>query len=162
MELFNDSIDLPPNQNFLTKLLSGLISPFRNISKKQWAALVVAALLIISIFITTGLAQKAQKFFSRAASEPGSYGYGSFGSGRYLGFSNIASPSPSVIQSASPVKKPGDTNGDGKVDIFDYNTIVTYFGRTDMTNPEVKKADLNNDNIIDIFDYNLVVSNFGK
>lgn len=40
---------------------------------------------------------------------------------------------------------PGDINGNGKVDIFDYNTLVSKFG-----NPYT------------IFDYNTLVANFGK
>ncbi len=40
---------------------------------------------------------------------------------------------------------PGDLNGDGHVDIFDYNLLVSKFG-----NPYT------------IFDYNNLVANFGK
>jgi hypothetical protein len=49
------------------------------------------------------------------------------------------------INGSPPVIKVGDINGDGKVDIFDYNLLVTKFG-----NPYT------------IFDYNQLVSNYGK
>ena len=69
------------------------------------------------------------------------------------------SPSPSSNPSPSDSAKPGDTDNDNDVDIFDYNIVVTDFGKTNDPNT---KADLDNDNDVDIFDYNLVVSNFGK
>lgn len=52
-----------------------------------------------------------------------------------------SSPSPSPSSSA----KPGDLNGDNKVNIFDYNLLVSKFG-----NPYT------------IFDYNKLVANYGK
>ncbi len=55
------------------------------------------------------------------------------------------SPSPSPSVSPSPSPRPGDLTGDGRVDIFDYNEIVSGFG-TKYT----------------IFDYNLLVANFGR
>ena len=74
------------------------------------------------------------------------------------------SPSPSVsvppTESPSPSpSKPGDTDNDNDVDIFDYNLILTDFGKINDPNT---KADLDNDNDVDIFDYNLVLSNFGR
>jgi hypothetical protein len=56
------------------------------------------------------------------------------------------------------VSVPGDANGDGKVDIFDYNLVVSNFGRTGADIP----GDVNKDGKVDIFDYNLVITNFGK
>jgi hypothetical protein len=50
-----------------------------------------------------------------------------------------------VYSSPTPPPKPGDLNGDGTVDIYDYNIIVANFG-----NPYT------------IFDYNILVANFGK
>ncbi len=44
-----------------------------------------------------------------------------------------------------PTSKPGDLNGDNKVDIFDYNIIVGNFGHP-----------------YTIFDYNTLIGNFGK
>jgi len=51
----------------------------------------------------------------------------------------------------------GDIDGDGDVDIFDYNFLVTNFGLTG-NNP----ADLDGERDVDIFDYNILVTNFGK
>jgi len=53
----------------------------------------------------------------------------------------------------------GDTDGDNDIDIFDYNLVITDFGKTNDPNT---KADLDNDDDVDIFDYNFVVSNFGR
>lgn len=54
--------------------------------------------------------------------------------------------------------KPGDANGDGKVDIFDYNLVVSNFGKVGSN----ILGDVNSDGKVDIFDYNLVITNFGK
>ncbi len=50
----------------------------------------------------------------------------------------------------------GDVNHDGKVDINDYNQLVSDFGKTNTS------SDINNDGKVDIFDYNILVGNFGK
>lgn len=65
---------------------------------------------------------------------------------------------PTPFPSSLP-SKTGDTDGDNDVDIFDYNKILTDFGKT---NDSSTTADLDNDNDVDIFDYNLVLTNFGK
>jgi len=73
---------------------------------------------------------------------------------------NIPAPSsPSPSPSPSAPVKPGDTDNNGDIDIFDYNQVVTDFGKTNDPNT---KADLDHDDDVDIFDYNFVVSNFGK
>lgn len=56
--------------------------------------------------------------------------------------------------------KPGDLNGDGKVDIFDYNLLVANFGKTGT--PGFSPADIDKNGKVDIFDYNELVANFGK
>lgn len=66
--------------------------------------------------------------------------------------------SPSPVISPSPTKM-GDIDGNGKVDIFDYNQLLTDFGKRNDSNT---KADLDNDDDVDIFDYNLLLSNYGK
>lgn len=52
----------------------------------------------------------------------------------------------------------GDLNADGKVDIFDYNLLVTNFGKTGSN----IVGDIDNNGKVDIFDYNQLVANFGK
>lgn len=59
------------------------------------------------------------------------------------------SPSPSLA---------GDVDGNGKVNIFDYNAILSDFGKTGTN----LASDLNKNGRVDIFDYNIVLSNFGK
>ncbi len=71
------------------------------------------------------------------------------------------SPTPSITPSIAPspsVVKPGDIDGNGRVDIFDYNTLLTNFNKTG-TNVQ---GDLNNSGKVDIFDYNILLTNFGK
>lgn len=74
------------------------------------------------------------------------------------------SPSPPPTSSPTPTPKPtplgGDIDKDGDVDIFDYNILVTNFGK--RTPQNLGGADLDNDGDVDIFDYNLVVTNFGR
>lgn len=73
------------------------------------------------------------------------------------------SPTPTPIKTPTPTLiavKPGDLNGDGKVDIFDYNIVVADFGKTGA--PGFSPADINRDGKVNIFDYNILIGNFGK
>ncbi len=63
----------------------------------------------------------------------------------------VESPNPS----ASSVRKIGDIDGNGKVDIFDFNILVGDFRGTNS------RSDLNSDGRVDIFDFNILLSNFG-
>ncbi len=54
---------------------------------------------------------------------------------------------------------PGDLDGDGDVDIYDYNQLVTDFGK--VGDPGFIPADININGSVDIFDFNILVSNFG-
>jgi len=65
---------------------------------------------------------------------------------------------PNVIYSptSSPSVKNGDFNKDGKIDIYDYNTLISVFGKSDTAH------DLTGDKKIDIFDYNKFINLFGK
>ena len=68
-----------------------------------------------------------------------------------------SSGSPSPTPTGSPSPLPGDINGNGKVDIFDYNLLITDFGKTTPS-----PADVDKNGKVDIFDYNILVGNFGK
>jgi hypothetical protein len=52
----------------------------------------------------------------------------------------------------------GDTNGDGHVNVFDFNILISNFGNQFCGNP----ADFNGNCQVDIFDYNILLNNFGK
>jgi hypothetical protein len=65
-------------------------------------------------------------------------------------------PTPTGVVCSS---KPGDVNGDGKVDILDIIEIVKVYLQPASANP---CADLNNDGIINILDIVLVIENYGK
>lgn len=52
----------------------------------------------------------------------------------------------------------GDIDGNGKVDIFDYNQMLSDFNKTGTN----LISDLNASGKVDIFDYNILLSNFGK
>lgn len=72
-------------------------------------------------------------------------------------------PSPTPVLSPSPAAspspaKPGDVDGNGRVDIFDYNTLLTNYGRTGTG----VSGDLDQNGRVDIFDYNILLTNFGK
>ncbi len=70
-----------------------------------------------------------------------------------------SSPSPAISPSPSPsTTKPGDVDGNNKVDIFDYNILLTNFGKTGIG--IAGDVDLNGK--VDIFDYNILLTNFGK
>lgn len=82
----------------------------------------------------------------------------------YTSLTSSASPSlaPAASQTASATPaasiKPGDTDGNGNIDIFDYNTLLTNFGRTGTG----LLGDFDNSGKVDIFDYNLLLTNFAK
>jgi parallel beta-helix repeat protein len=52
---------------------------------------------------------------------------------------------------------PADLDLNAKVDIFDYNLLVSEFGQTGD-----KQSDIDLNGKVDIFDYNILVANFGK
>jgi hypothetical protein len=78
--------------------------------------------------------------------------------------SPASSPSASVSSgvSATPVAssfgKVGDIDGNGKVDIFDYNILLTNFGKSGSA----IQGDLDSNGKVDIFDYNSFLTNYGK
>ncbi len=76
--------------------------------------------------------------------------------------SSAASPSPSTSAStypaSSPAGKAGDVDQNGKVDIFDYNLLLTDFGKNQPNLP----SDLDKNGKVDIFDYNVLLTNFGS
>lgn len=64
------------------------------------------------------------------------------------------SPSPA----ASVSNKLGDLDANGKVDIFDYNALLTNFGKSGAS----LIGDIDKNGKVDIFDYNILLTNFGK
>lgn len=66
--------------------------------------------------------------------------------------------SPSSIPSPTPAIKPGDVDGNGTVDIFDYSLILSDFGKSGSNLP----SNLDKIGGVDIFDYTIVLTNFGK
>jgi hypothetical protein len=64
----------------------------------------------------------------------------------------VVSPSPTTSV------KPGDIDGNGKIDIFDYNALLSDFGKTQNG----LLSDMDNNGKVDIFDYNLLLTNFGR
>ncbi len=66
-------------------------------------------------------------------------------------------PTPTATPTPTPTPLPGDLDRDGDVDIYDYNILVTNFGRTGTN-----VADIDGNGKVDIFDYNIIVTNFGK
>jgi hypothetical protein len=54
----------------------------------------------------------------------------------------------------------GDLDNNHKVDIDDYNLMVTHFNKTGAAG--FVTADINRNGKVDIFDYNELIGNFGK
>jgi hypothetical protein len=73
------------------------------------------------------------------------------------GVNPLLGGSPKIITCSTD---PADLNGDGKVDIYDYNILVADFGKTGT--PGWIPADIIKDGKVDIYDYNMLVGNFGK
>ena len=68
------------------------------------------------------------------------------------------SPSPSTAPSALP-QKPGDANGDTKVDGIDYVVWLNHYNQA-FTGPTY--GDFNNNSIVDGIDYVIWITNYGK
>jgi hypothetical protein len=60
---------------------------------------------------------------------------------------------------ATPQVKPGDANGDNKVDEADYTVWLSHFGTASLG---ISNGDFNNDGIIDGIDYAIWLTNYGK
>lgn len=75
---------------------------------------------------------------------------------------NVAAPTAIPVPSNTPVpvKIQGDLNNDNHVNIFDYNILVTNFGKTGTAG--FTPSDINRDGVVNIFDYNILVGNFGR
>lgn len=56
--------------------------------------------------------------------------------------------------------KSGDFDSDGDVDIYDYNQLLSTFGKTGRN--KFHPADTDGNGLVDIFDYNSVLEQFGK
>lgn len=68
-----------------------------------------------------------------------------------------STPNPSVI-AMYDIPNVADIIKNRKVDIFDFNILVTEFGDT---GPSVA-SDINQDEIVNIFDFNILLANFGR
>lgn len=55
---------------------------------------------------------------------------------------------------------PGDTNGDGVVNILDFNTLITHWGQN-VTNGATD-GDFNGDGVVNILDFNILITNWTK
>jgi hypothetical protein len=71
----------------------------------------------------------------------------------YLEFSPDSSP--------SPTPKPGDTNGDGLINLTDLTSLLSNFGKSGTGIGRVQ-GDLNGDSSVNLSDLTELLSNFGK
>lgn len=78
----------------------------------------------------------------------------------FTGVAEPTPPPPTPPPTPPTCQNNPDINRNGSVDIFDYNLLVTNFGRP-VTNSN-RAADINCNNAIDIFDYNTLVTAFGN
>ncbi len=67
--------------------------------------------------------------------------------------------SVTVNNSQPPGPKPGDVNGDTKVDVFDASILLFNFGKSGKTRAQ---GDLNGDGVVNVFDASILLFNFGK
>ena len=75
------------------------------------------------------------------------------------GVSGLHMKGLAFVSTAAPC--PGDTNGDGVIDFFDLNNVLSSFGIASGEPGYLPGADLNNDNVVDFLDLNIVLSFFG-
>ena len=84
--------------------------------------------------------------------------YGVFGSVVQAASTPPSTPTGGVggVGGAETTYKIGDSNRDGKIDIFDFNLLMVNWGN----NPDNLLTDLDNNGKIDIFDFNLLMVNW--
>lgn len=58
---------------------------------------------------------------------------------------------------ANPVTVATDFSGDGKIDVLDFNILITNWGLTPATKAS---GDANNDGVVDILDFNMLITNW--
>lgn len=63
-----------------------------------------------------------------------------------------------VCPSPTPAGVPGDANSDGRVNIIDFNIVISFFGQSGSSIP----GDVNRDGAVNILDFGIVVSHFGQ
>jgi parallel beta-helix repeat protein len=73
-------------------------------------------------------------------------------------FSVTAAATPTPTATPNSTCQGADIDHNGKVDIFDYNTLIGNFGKSGTG----LQGDIDGNGTVNIFDYNLIVSNFGK
>ena len=76
------------------------------------------------------------------------------GGGGGGGGGSVSTPTPTPT--GTPTLNQGNSNGDGKVDVLDFNTLVTNWGATGSGN----SADFNSDGTVDILDFNILMNNW--
>lgn len=79
----------------------------------------------------------------------------------YVGGTGVAVPASADFD-FSEANNPGDTDGDKKVNIKDYNAVIDAFGSVKGAKNYNSAADFNNDDKVNILDYGVVIDNFGK
>lgn len=72
---------------------------------------------------------------------------------------STTSTAVSLVVNNSVALKPGDVNGDAKVDIFDLSILLTNYSRTSATRAT---GDLNGDTRVDIFDLSILLGAWGS
>ncbi len=81
-------------------------------------------------------------------------------SGKYFWVMNLGTlPDLGINPTPTPTAISGDIDKNGTVNIFDFNLVLTDFGKSDATS---LRSDLNGNGTVDIFDFNLVITNFGR
>lgn len=63
----------------------------------------------------------------------------------------------SFAGSSSPIAKPGDVNGDSRVDLADLSILLSHYGQSATVN----QGDLSNDGRVTLIDLSILLSNYG-
>jgi hypothetical protein len=101
-------------------------------------------------FVSGLTVQKDLNFAITIPTTSSSGGSGGGSSGGGGGAAPVAQTTTSVVK--------GDANGDGKVDIFDFNALLIQWGKTGAN----LTADFDKNGVVDIFDFNLLLINWSK
>jgi hypothetical protein len=84
---------------------------------------------------------------------------GSHSSSTSFSIPACASSTPTPTPTSNSTCQGADIDHNGTVNIFDYNTLVTNFGKTGVG---AAGGDVDGNGTVNIFDYNIIVSNFSK
>jgi hypothetical protein len=125
----------------------------------EWSDLFAESEATVQGWLENGQTGALQSWFNNEVFIPG-YAMNPGERGDIVNFSTATANGKGVVDYAVPAPPcPGDVDGDGDTDVFDFSVLASNFG----AGPGATQAqgDLTGDGVVDVFDFSELVSDFG-